>query len=112
MGSVHPLQMLSAFETRQARDIVLASHPNDVLEFRTLALREPDKNVLMPYLELEHSGQLSQMTKRPARVAECHYDTISSDRSIQYHISLVDVELGSVIKHTAVSKEFCPSLTM
>lgn len=104
--------MLSVAETEKARDIVLASHPGHVIEFRQIDLREPYKKDLTPFLQLEHDGQLSQTDSRPPRMAECHYDTIASDRTIQYHETVVDVGLGKIVKTTAVSKEFSPSLTL
>jgi primary-amine oxidase len=108
----HPLQMLSVEETERARDIVQANHPDHVIEFRQVDLKEPFKKDLVPFLQIEHDGQLSQTTSRPPRVAKCHYDIIASDRSIQYHESLVDLEQGKMVEKIVVGKEFCPSLTL
>jgi primary-amine oxidase len=108
----HPLQMLSVQETEAARDIVLAAHPDHVIEFRQVDLKEPCKKDLVQFLQIEHDGQLSETTPRPPRVAKCHYDIIAADRTIQYHESLVDLEQGKVVNNTAVGKEFSPSLTL
>jgi primary-amine oxidase len=108
----HPLQMLSVEETEKARDIVLASHPDHVIEFRQVDLKEPCKKDLVPFLQIEHDGQLSPMTSRPPRMAKCHYDIIAADMAIQYHESLVDLEQGKMVENSVVGKEFCPSLTL
>jgi primary-amine oxidase len=108
----HPLQMLSVEETEKARDIVLASHPDHVIEFRQVDLKEPCKKDLVPFLQIEHDGQLSQNTSRPPRMAKCHYDIIAADMAIQYHESLVDLEQGKMVENSVVGKEFCPSLTL
>jgi len=112
MSSPHPLQMLSVQETEQARDVVLASHPDHVIEFRQVDLKEPSKKDLTSFLQIEHEGKLSQSTPRPPRLAKCHYDIIATDRTIQYHESIIDLEQGIMLEKIVVGKEFCPSLTL
>lgn len=113
MSSVpHPLQMLSVEETERARDIVLSGHPDHVIEFRQVDLKEPCKKDLVQFLEIEHDGKLSQTTPRPPRMAKCHYDVIAADRTIQYHESIVDFEQEKMVEKKVVGKEFSPSLTL
>jgi len=112
MSSPHPLQMLSVQETEKARDIVLAHYPDHVIEFRQVDLKEPCKKDLVSFLQIEHEGKLSQTTPRPPRLAKCHYDIIATDRSIQYHESIVDLQHGKMVEKIVVGKEFCPSLTL
>lgn len=109
---LHPLQMLTVEETAKARDAVLAAHPGNVIEFRQIDLREPNKKELLDFLQLEHDNKVSAMTTRPARIAKCHYDIISADRTINYNESLVDVQTGKMVENMVVGKEFSPSLTL
>ncbi len=108
----HPLQMLSVQETEVARDIVLAAHPDHIIEFRQVDLKEPCKKDLVQFLQIEHDGQLSQTTPRPPRMAKCHYDIIAADRTIEYHEAVIDLGQGQMVENIAVGKEFSPSLTL
>ena len=108
----HPLQMLSVQETETARDIVLATHPDHVIEFRQVDLKEPVKKDLVQYLQLEHAGQLTEKTTTPPRMAKCHYDIIAADRTIEYHEAIIDLEQKNMVENKAVGKEFSPSLTL
>jgi primary-amine oxidase len=112
MSPLHPLQMLSVHETEIARDIVLSAHPDHVIEFRQIDLKEPNKKDLLQFLQIEHYGQLSETTSRPPRMAKCHYDIIAADRTIEYHESIVNLEQKEMTEKIVVSKEFCPSLTL
>ena len=112
MPPTHPLQMLSVSETEIARDIVLSAHPDHVIEFRQIDLKEPNKKDLLQFLQIEHDGQLSETTPRPSRMAKCHYDIIAANRTIEYHESVVDLEQKKMSEKIVVGKEFCPSLTL
>jgi primary-amine oxidase len=48
--AIHPLKTLSVEETRTARDVVLSSHPNVVVDFREIYLQEPEKELMKQYL--------------------------------------------------------------
>jgi primary-amine oxidase len=50
--AIHPLKTLSVEETRTARDVVLSSHPNVVVDFREIYLQEPEKELMKQYLNL------------------------------------------------------------
>jgi primary-amine oxidase len=112
MSPPHPLQMLTVEETEVARDLVLASHPDHVIEFRQVDLKEPCKKDLLPFLQLEHDGQLSETISRPPRLAKCHFDIIDADRTIQYHEAIVDLENKELVEDIQVGKDFSPSLTL
>lgn len=107
----HPLSILSEEETNIARSIIIAAHPETVLDFRQIYLHEPPKVQLREFLALEHSGRLSPTTPRPARLALCQYDVIGADRVPSFHESLVDVSSGKCVKHQVVGKEYHASLT-
>lgn len=100
----HPLAILSEQETTRARDVVLASYTDKVIDFREIYLLEPPKAQLKEYLALEHSARLSPTSPRPPRLALCQYDVIGTDRLPEYHESVVDVELGKCVKHQVVGK--------
>jgi len=109
---LHPLQTLSSEETIRARDVVLAQHPGDVIDFREIFLQEPAKAELSIYLDLEHSGRLSPTSPRPPRLAKCQYDVIGSDKIPYYHESIVHVEKGERVKHEIIGKQHHAALTL
>ncbi|KAL3453207.1 copper amine oxidase [Aspergillus insuetus] len=108
----HPLAILSEEEINLARDIVVAQHPNTVIDFREIFLQEPPKEQLLEFLALEHSGRLSPTTPRPPRLALCQYDVIGSDRVPSYEETVVDVVAKKSVKHTVVGKEHHAALTL
>ncbi|KAL2867330.1 putative copper amine oxidase [Aspergillus lucknowensis] len=108
----HPLTILSEEEINLARDVVVAQHPNTVIDFREIYLREPPKDQLLEFLALEHSGSLSPTTRRPPRLALCQYDVIGSDRVPSYEESVVDVVARKSVKHHVVGKEHHAALTL
>lgn len=112
MPALHPLQILSASETGRARDIVLAQHPGEVIDFREVYLQEPAKADLIKFLDLEHSGRLTPTSPRPPRLAKCQYDVIGADKIPYYHEAVVDVENGRRVKHEIIGKEHHASLTL
>jgi len=108
----HPLDILSEQETNVARDVVVASHPGKVIDFREIFLQEPPKKQLREYLELEHAGRLSPTTTRPPRLAKCQYDVIGSDRIPEYHESVVEIGAKKRVSHQVVGKQHHASLTL
>ncbi|KAL6238306.1 hypothetical protein BDW75DRAFT_201973 [Aspergillus navahoensis] len=108
----HPLAILSEEEINLARDIVIAQHPNTVIDFREIYLQEPPKGQLLEFLALEHAGRLSPTTPRPPRLALCQYDVIGADRVPSYEESVVDVVASKCIKHTVVGKQHHAALTL
>jgi len=108
----HPLSTLSVEETRRARDIILAVHHDVVVDFREIYLQEPVKEELKKYLDLEHSARLSPTSPRPPRLAKCQYDIIGADKILEYHESIVDINLKRCVKHEAVGKQHHAALTL
>ncbi|OCK78759.1 copper amine oxidase-like protein [Lepidopterella palustris CBS 459.81] len=108
----HPFSTLSVEETRRARDVVLAAHPSAVVDFREIFLQEPAKEEVKRFLDLEHSARLSPTSPRPPRLAKCQYDVIGSDRTPEYHESVIDVDSKRRVKHEVIGKEFQAGLTL
>lgn len=100
----HPLASLSLDETKIARDVVLACHPDTVIDFRIITLFEPAKSELIQFLDLEHSRTVQANSPRPARLARVHYDVIDKTKVPKSCESIVDVE-----KRTRISHEVLPS---
>ena len=88
MAPSHPLSILSIEETNLAREIVLAHHDKEVIDFREIFLQEP------------------------ARLAKCQYDVIGSDRIPSYHESVVDIGSKKRTKHEVIGKEHQAALTL
>jgi primary-amine oxidase len=112
MAPVHPLANLTFDEACVVRDVIKSAHPDEVIEYREIGLREPPKKVLLEYLEAERQGQLGESTKRPARLAYAHYDTIGTKKVPTYREALVDVVDAKIVDNVTVSTEYQPNLTM
>lgn len=112
--AVHPFKILSAEETRIARDTILSLHKDTVVEFREIFLQEPNKEMMKQYLELEHAAKPghSPASKRPPRLAKCHYDVVGSDKIPRYHESVIDVEQKKRVRHEPFPTDTQPSLTL
>ncbi|KAF2790262.1 copper amine oxidase-like protein [Melanomma pulvis-pyrius CBS 109.77] len=110
----HPFKTLNIEETRIARDVVLAQHPDVVVDFREIFLQEPEKEGMKLFLDLEHSSKPGQSptSKRPSRLAKCQYDIIGSDKIPEYHESIVDIGLKKRVRHEVIGKEHQASLTL
>jgi len=110
--AVHPLQQLSRRETELAREVLLAQHGREAIVFREIYLQEPPKDELLRFLELEHAGQLSDSSTRPARLAKCQYDVIGSDKIPSFHESIIDIGARNRVKHEIIGKEHHAALTL
>jgi primary-amine oxidase len=108
----HPLEPLSIEESHRSRDIVLGAHKLSIIDFRSISLEEPPKTYLQPFLHLEHSGQLTATTQRPARVARVTYDVIGPDKIAKYFETLIDIRKGIVVSHEVVEKPAHAALTL
>jgi Cu2+-containing amine oxidase len=108
----HPLARLTSQEIDVARQVVNKAHAGHLFLFRDIFSEEPAKADLVPFLEAEHSGLLTEETPRPRRLARIQYDTISKDGSHAYTESVVDVNAHEEVLHLIVDKEFQPPLTM
>ncbi|KAK2469960.1 hypothetical protein H9L39_18424 [Fusarium oxysporum f. sp. albedinis] len=96
MSQPHPLIPLSVDETNLARDVIRAAHPQNILKFRVIYLEEPAKEVLAPYLDLEHEGKITSATPRPAREARVHFDTTYGGKPPQSHEAIVDLNTRKI----------------
>ncbi|KAK1509322.1 copper amine oxidase [Colletotrichum costaricense] len=112
MLHLHPLANLTVDEACAVRDLIKSAHSNAVIEFREIGMREPSKQELVPFLELENSGKLTQSTLYPLRLAYCHYDTVGPDKIPVYREAVVDIAARQVIQSEIVSKTFHASLTL
>ncbi|KAI5457652.1 copper amine oxidase [Mariannaea sp. PMI_226] len=113
MAFPHPLSQLNLDETNQARDIVLGLHPGTVINFRTVYLLEPPKAEVLPFLDLEHAGKVTESTPRPPRLAQARYDVIKpGSKRPEYHESVVDLRTRQRVNHQVVGTEHHASLTM
>ncbi|KAL2060121.1 hypothetical protein VTL71DRAFT_9943 [Oculimacula yallundae] len=108
----HPLLPLTIEESHRARDIVLGLHKNSIIDFRAIALEEPPKAELKPFLDLENSGKLQANSPRPARLARANYDVIGVDKVAKYCESLIDVSRGVLVDQITVEKPAHAALTL
>ena len=108
----HPLASLTSQEIDSARQVVTKARAGYLLLFRDIFTEEPAKAELVPFLDAEHSSQLTEETPRPRRLARIQYDTISDDGSHAYTESVVDVNSREEVLHRVVDKEFQPPLTL
>lgn len=79
-----------------ARDVIRAAYPQNVLKFRVIYLEEPAKEILAPYLDLEHAGKLTSSTPRPAREARVHFDTAHGGKPPQSHEAIIDLSTRKI----------------
>ncbi|KAH9890887.1 copper amine oxidase [Xylariomycetidae sp. FL2044] len=91
----HPFADLSVDEIKRARDIVQAQHPRTLLSFKAITLEEPDKKLMVPYLEAEHAGQ---QTTAPDRFAYCPYYLRGTTTFYASHVNLTTGKVESVEK--------------
>ena len=108
----HPLTSLSIEETNTARDVVLSYHPDAVVGFRMISLQEPAKAELIPFLELEHDGNLNNHASRPRRLAKVNYDVIDWSKAPKYMEAIVDVETKERISCELISDDVHACLTV
>ncbi|KAI9146950.1 copper amine oxidase [Paramyrothecium foliicola] len=87
----HPLSALSIAESNIARDVVQAAYPGSLLYFRQIFLREPPKAEVFTFLELEHSGRVTNDTPRPARRAQVWFDVGGLEKHAEYVEAVVDL---------------------
>lgn len=108
----HPLASLTSQEIDIARQVVTKARIGYLLLFRDIFAEEPRKVELVPFLEAEHSGRLTEETARPPRLARIQYDTISDKGSHDYTESVVDVNTREEVLHRIIEKDFQPPLTL
>lgn len=107
----HPLSPLNIDETELAANVIRSLHPNTVLQFRIIYLREPDKEDLIKFLDVEHSGQLLPDTQRPPRLATVHYVAVT-DKVPQSIEAIVDLGKRERVWQKIVETNVHPSFTL
>lgn len=111
LATPHPLAQLSEAEFLQARDIVVKLHGSaESLFFRAITLQEPTRAELVPFLEAEHAGKLTDETERPPRLALVEYDVIGTDHH-EYTRTVVDLGTEAVVSKDAVGRTSQPYFT-
>lgn len=108
----HPLARLTSPEIDIARQVVIKARSGHLLLFRDIFTEEPAKAELVPFLEAEHSGQLTEEISRPPRLARVQYDKIGDDGSHAYTESVIDVTARHEVLHRVVEKDVQPPLTL
>ena len=108
----HPFDPLSVDEFSTAREVILKEHPKDVVDFREIYLREPEKALMKQFLELEHTGKLTAETPRPPRLAKVQYDVIRPGKRFEYHEAAVDLQKESITWHEIVDTACHANLTV
>lgn len=108
----HPLAQLRAEEIEIARQVVTKARNGYLLLYRDIFTQEPAKTELIPFLEAEHAGKLTDETLRPPRLAKVQYDIIGNDGSHAYTESLVDINTRKEVSHRIFDKELQPALTL
>ena len=112
MPSPHPFDPLSLEEVRIARQVILDANPQRMVDFREIYLREPAKELMKPYLDLEHSGRVDDATARPPRLAKVQYDVIGSDKTFEFHEASVDLRTKQLATHEVIHESHHANLTM
>jgi primary-amine oxidase len=111
-SNVHPLAQLRSPEIDVARQVVTKARSGCLLLFRDIFTEEPAKAELVPFLDAEHSGQLTDKTPRPPRLARVQYDTIGEDGSHAYTESVINIHTREEVLHRIVDKDCQPPLTL
>ncbi|PNS19643.1 Copper amine oxidase 1 [Sphaceloma murrayae] len=108
----HPLSSLTEAETLTARDVLLSLHQHEVLIFREIFLQEPSKDVVVEYLEAEHSGEEAAALSPPPRLARCQYDVVGGDKIPVYQESVIDVSTKKRVDHEIIGTDHHAALTI
>lgn len=108
----HPLRELTEAEILLAREVII-DHvgSSDLIFFRSIYLYEPHKAELLPFLQAEHDGTLSDTTPRPPRLAFVEYDTVKSGQ-VDYTRATVDVVKNELISNEVVKPAGQPAFTV
>lgn len=109
--SPHPLAQLNVSECNLARDLILLEHGSSLIDFRTIALEEPAKALLQPYLDAESSSSLGSATSKPPRLARVAYDTVSKGKVFDFYESVVDLMTCTVLQNELIDRAHHSPLT-
>lgn len=106
-SNLHPFASITASEIKAASDFTrsLAALRHDVdqdqVAFKAISLREPPKRLVIPYLELEHSGTTDPAASLPKipRQIEVHYYIKNTTKMYE---EVVCIDDNSEVAHFAV----------
>ncbi|KAJ5018477.1 Copper amine oxidase 1 [Colletotrichum sp. SAR 10_99] len=112
LSYAHPLSPLSIEETASAANVIRALHPDTILHFRVIYLREPDKANLVKFLDVEHAGRLTPETPKPPRLASVHYVVVANQEEPQSIEAIVDLEKLERVWEKTVKTDVHPSFTL
>lgn len=77
----HPLNPITESEIRRAVNILRSKYPEGTkLHFKAVTLEEPEKALMMPYLQAEHNGGDLPRIDRKIFVNYYLRNTVSKDR--------------------------------
>lgn len=107
----HPLDQLSTHEINVIRDVVLRARLPASVIFRNIALDEPAKKDLLPFLTFEHNGELNDETLRPPRLARVLYDIVTIEPKLEFCDSVVNVEAREEVYFDIVEEQYHAPLT-
>ena len=98
----HPFDPLTLEEIDVAREVILDCNDGKLIDFREIYLREPDKELMKPFLDLEHAGKLKQDTPQPPRLAKVQYDVVGPNKKFEFHESSVNIHTKEQVYHEVV----------
>lgn len=102
----HPLDQLSTNEIDIVRDVVLQARLPASVVFRNIALEEPAKRDLLPYLVAERDRELKTEILRPPRLARVLYDIVTSEPAWEFCESIVNVDAGEEASFEPVEQQY------
>lgn len=102
----HPLDQLSPYEINIVRDVILQARLPASVVFRNIALEEPDKKDLLPYLLDERNGGLNLGALRPPRLARALYDFVTSEPNVEFCESVVNVDSREEVTFCVVDQKY------
>ena len=74
----HPLSPLTASEITNSAELIRGQWPSNIdLRFKVVTLQEPEKRLMVPYLDAEHSGKELPHLPRKSFVAYYIRNTVS-----------------------------------
>ena len=77
----HPLNPVTESEIRSATRIIKSKYPEGTsLHFKIITLEEPEKAVMMPYLQAEHAGGAFPKIDRKIFISYYLRNTVSEKR--------------------------------
>lgn len=110
--AVHPFDPLSLEEIEVARQVILDRNDGKLIDFREIYLREPAKDLMKPFLELEHAGKLRHNIPRPPRLAKVQFDVVGPNKKFEFHESSVDVQKKEQVSHEVIDDAHHANLTV